>query len=97
MYISKPDLHPQLYLLGYPSFLITDFAFLLNSAVADEDDVLIVDSDEEPSSSTMDVSTETNSLKRKIQDTDASEAAPKRKRLGQQPVENDDDDIIALD
>lgn len=66
-------------------------------AVAEEDDVLIVDSDEEPSSSTMDVSTETGTLKRKLQDADTSEAAPKRKRLDQQPAENDDDDLIALD
>lgn len=65
--------------------------------MAEEDDVLIVDSDEEPSSSTMDVSTETSTLKRKLQDADTSEAAPKRKRLDQQPAENDDDDIIALD
>lgn len=63
----------------------------------EDDDVLIVDSDEEPSSSTMDVSTETSGLKRKLQDSDTSEAAPKRKRLDPQPAENDDDDIIALD
>lgn len=67
------------------------------SAVAEEDDLLIIDSDEEPSSSTMDVSTETSNLKRKLQDTDTSEAAHKRKRLDQQPAENDEDDIIALD
>ncbi|KAK2838344.1 hypothetical protein Q7C36_013158 [Tachysurus vachellii] len=66
-------------------------------AAAEEDDVLIVDSDEEPSSSTMDVSTETSNLKRKLPDTDASEAAPKRKRLDQQPAENDEDDLITLD
>ncbi|TTS49333.1 SUMO-activating enzyme subunit 2 [Bagarius yarrelli] len=64
---------------------------------AEEDDVLIVDSDEEPSSSTMDVSTETNNLKRKLPDSETNEAAPKRKRLDQQPAENDEDDIIALD
>lgn len=67
------------------------------SAVAEEDDLLIIDSDEEPSSSTMDVSTETSNLKRKLQDTDTSEAAPKRKRLDQQPDENEEDDVIALD
>lgn len=68
-----------------------------SAAAAEEDDVLIVDSDEEPSSSTMDVSTETSNLKRKLADTDANEAAPKRKRLDQQPAENDEDDLIALD
>lgn len=63
--------------------------------MAEENDVLIVDSDEEPSSSTMDISTETSNLKRKLQGADTSEAASKRKRLDQQPAE--DDDIIALD
>ncbi|XP_058253892.1 SUMO-activating enzyme subunit 2 isoform X2 [Hemibagrus wyckioides] len=66
-------------------------------AAAEEDDILLVDSDEEPSSSTMDVSTETSNLKRKLPDSDTSEAVPKRKRLDQQPAENDEDDIIALD
>lgn len=67
------------------------------AAAAEEDDILLVDSDEEPSSSTMDVSTETSNLKRKLPDSDTSEAVPKRKRLDQQPAENDEDDIIALD
>ncbi|XP_027023706.1 SUMO-activating enzyme subunit 2 [Tachysurus fulvidraco] len=66
-------------------------------AAAEEEDVLIVDSDEEPSSSTMDVSTETSNLKRKLPDAEANEAVPKRKRLDQQPAENDEDDLIALD
>lgn len=66
--------------------------------MADEDDVLIVELDEEPSSSTMDASTETSNLKRKLQDADTSEAVPKRKRLDRQPAgDDDDDDIIALD
>ncbi|XP_068115723.1 SUMO-activating enzyme subunit 2 [Hyperolius riggenbachi] len=65
------------------------------STAQDQDDVLIVDSDEEaPSSSNADVNMESNTLKRKMSDDEATSS--KRKRL--EPIEEqDDDDIIALD
>uniref|UniRef100_A0A3P8Y107 SUMO-activating enzyme subunit 2 n=1 Tax=Esox lucius TaxID=8010 RepID=A0A3P8Y107_ESOLU len=67
-----------------------------SNAPAEQDDVLIVDSDEEPSSSTMDVSTESGGLKRKLHDAETGEASAKRQRLDQATAD-DDDDIIALD
>lgn len=44
----------------------------------------------------MEVSPETSNRKRKHQDVETDDAAFKRKRVDQQPAE-DDDDIIALD
>ncbi|NP_001083988.1 ubiquitin like modifier activating enzyme 2 L homeolog [Xenopus laevis] len=65
------------------------------SKAQDQDDVLIVDSDEEsPSSSNADVGMESASLKRKLPDEEAV-SSTKRKRI-EPPVE-EDDDIIALD
>uniref|UniRef100_A0AAY4DMW2 SUMO-activating enzyme subunit 2 n=1 Tax=Denticeps clupeoides TaxID=299321 RepID=A0AAY4DMW2_9TELE len=60
----------------------------------DQDDVLIVDSDEEPSSSS-----DCGALKRKLLDAETGEAPAKRQRLSQQQhADNeDDDDLIALD
>ncbi|KAG8437410.1 hypothetical protein GDO86_008200 [Hymenochirus boettgeri] len=61
------------------------------SKAQDEDDVLIVDSEEEaPSSSNADVPMESASLKRKLSDEDTASNI-KKKRVEQ------DDDIIALD
>ncbi|KAM8946660.1 SUMO-activating enzyme subunit 2 isoform 2-T2 [Pelodytes ibericus] len=67
------------------------------SKAQDQDDVLIVDSDEEsPSSSNSDVNMEGASLKRKL--SDGEPASAKRKRLEEQaPPAEQDDDIIALD
>lgn len=76
------------------SFEIIHCLFLI--AAADDDDVLLVDSDEEPSSSNMETAPETSNRKRKHQDADTDDAASKRKRVDQQPAE-DNDDIIALD
>ncbi|CAB1323343.1 unnamed protein product [Coregonus sp. 'balchen'] len=62
---------------------------------AEQNDVLIVDSDEEePSSSAMDVSMESGGHKRKLHDAETGEASAKRQCLGQPSA---DDDIIALD
>lgn len=74
------------------------FSFLL-LAPAEQDDVLIVDSDEEePSSSTMDVRMESGGHKRKLHDAETGEASAKRQRLDQpSAADEDDDDIIALD
>lgn len=65
-------------------------------------DVLILESDdEEASSSTMDVATETaTGHKRKLQDEETGEASAKRQRVDQSAADtadDDDDDIIALD
>ncbi|KAK6320345.1 hypothetical protein J4Q44_G00094520 [Coregonus suidteri] len=70
-----------------------------SKAPAEQDDVLIVDSDEEePSSSTMDVSMESGGHKRKLHDAETGEASAKRQRLDQPSAgDEDDDDIIALD
>uniref|UniRef100_A0A4W5MVA9 SUMO-activating enzyme subunit 2 n=1 Tax=Hucho hucho TaxID=62062 RepID=A0A4W5MVA9_9TELE len=70
-----------------------------SKAPAEQDDVLIVDSDEEePSSSTMDVRMESGGHKRKLHDAETGEASAKRQRLDQpSAADEDDDDIIALD
>uniref|UniRef100_A0A6I8PP35 SUMO-activating enzyme subunit 2 n=1 Tax=Xenopus tropicalis TaxID=8364 RepID=A0A6I8PP35_XENTR len=65
------------------------------SKAQDQDDVLIVDSDEEsPSSSNADINMDSASLKRKLPEEETI-SSTKRKRL-EPPVE-EDDDIIALD
>ncbi|XP_063801798.1 SUMO-activating enzyme subunit 2 isoform X1 [Pseudophryne corroboree] len=65
------------------------------STALEQDDVLIVDSDEEsPSSSSADVNMESVSLKRKL--TDGDTVLRKKKRL-ELPADQDDDDIISLD
>ncbi|XP_018594778.1 SUMO-activating enzyme subunit 2 [Scleropages formosus] len=61
----------------------------------EKDDVLIVDSDEEPSSSTMEAAVEMGGVKRKLEDVETGGAGSKRKRLFELPI--NDDDIIALD
>ncbi|KAM9568346.1 SUMO-activating enzyme subunit 2-like isoform 1-T1 [Salvelinus alpinus] len=64
---------------------------------AEQNDILLVDSDEEaPSSSTMAVSMESGSHKRKLHDAETGEASAKRQHLSQ-PSADDDNDIIALD
>ncbi|XP_040266481.1 SUMO-activating enzyme subunit 2 [Bufo bufo] len=63
------------------------------STAQEQDDVLIVDSDEESPSSSADVNMETVTLKRKLTDEDA--VSNKRKRVEAPPEQ--DDDIIALD
>ncbi|KAM9301555.1 SUMO-activating enzyme subunit 2 [Gastrophryne carolinensis] len=65
------------------------------STAPEQDDVLLVDSDEEaePSSSNADVAMESSALKRKMADDDG--VGSKRKRGN--PAEEEDDDIIALD
>uniref|UniRef100_A0A8C7IKR7 SUMO-activating enzyme subunit 2 n=1 Tax=Oncorhynchus kisutch TaxID=8019 RepID=A0A8C7IKR7_ONCKI len=70
-----------------------------SKAPAEQDDVLIVDSDEEePSSSTMDVRMESGGHKRKLHDAETGEASAKRQRLDQPlAADEEDDDIIALD
>uniref|UniRef100_A0A673WUB9 SUMO-activating enzyme subunit 2 n=1 Tax=Salmo trutta TaxID=8032 RepID=A0A673WUB9_SALTR len=70
-----------------------------SKAPAEQDDVLIVDSDEEePSSSTMDVRMDSGGHKRKLHDAETGEASAKRQRLDQpSAADEDDDDIIALD
>ena len=77
-------------------FLLISFLLL---APAEQDDVLIVDSDEEePSSSTMDVRMESGGHKRKLHDAETGEASAKRQRLDQPlAADEEDDDIIALD
>uniref|UniRef100_A0A4W5P558 SUMO-activating enzyme subunit 2 n=1 Tax=Hucho hucho TaxID=62062 RepID=A0A4W5P558_9TELE len=68
-----------------------------SKAPAEQNDVLIVDSDEEElSSSTMDVRMESGGHKRKLHDAETGEASAKRQRLSQ-PSADDDDDIIVLD
>nr|XP_023697421.1 SUMO-activating enzyme subunit 2 isoform X1 [Paramormyrops kingsleyae] len=67
-----------------------------SKAPAEQDDVLIVDSDEEPSSSATDVAAEPGGHKRKLQDAETGEGRSKRKRL-EEPATSADDDIIALD
>lgn len=69
---------------------------LSQPAPAEQDDVLIVDSDEEPSSSATDVAAEPGGHKRKLQDAETGEGRSKRKRLAE-PATSADDDIIALD
>uniref|UniRef100_A0AAZ3SLZ9 Uncharacterized protein n=1 Tax=Oncorhynchus tshawytscha TaxID=74940 RepID=A0AAZ3SLZ9_ONCTS len=70
-----------------------------SKAPAEQDDVLIVDSDEEePSSSTMDVRMESGGHKRKLHDAETGETSSKRQRLDQPlAADAEDDDIIALD
>ncbi|KAG8562432.1 hypothetical protein GDO81_015675 [Engystomops pustulosus] len=63
------------------------------STAPEQDDVLIVDSDEESPSSSSDVSMETVTLKRKLPDEEA--VSNKRKRM--EPSAEQEDDIIALD
>ncbi|XP_064808874.1 SUMO-activating enzyme subunit 2-like [Oncorhynchus masou masou] len=53
-----------------------------SNAPAEQDDVLIVDSDE-PSSSTMDVRMESGGHKRKLHDAETGKASAKRQRLDQ--------------
>uniref|UniRef100_A0A8C7N7J3 SUMO-activating enzyme subunit 2 n=1 Tax=Oncorhynchus kisutch TaxID=8019 RepID=A0A8C7N7J3_ONCKI len=68
-----------------------------SEAPAEQNDILLVDSDEEvPSSSTMAVSMESGGHKRKLHDAETGEASAKRQHLSQ-PSADDDNDIIALD
>ncbi|XP_041077703.1 SUMO-activating enzyme subunit 2-like isoform X1 [Polyodon spathula] len=66
------------------------------SKAQDQDDVLIVDSDEEPSSSSTDVNMEGPSLKRKLEEGEES-VRSKRMRTDPPAAQEEDDDIIALD
>ncbi|XP_035646777.1 SUMO-activating enzyme subunit 2-like isoform X2 [Oncorhynchus keta] len=68
-----------------------------SEAHAEQNDILLVDSDEEaPSSSTLAVSMESGGHKRKLHDAETGEASAKRQHLSQ-PSADDDNDIIALD
>uniref|UniRef100_A0A673Y9M1 SUMO-activating enzyme subunit 2 n=1 Tax=Salmo trutta TaxID=8032 RepID=A0A673Y9M1_SALTR len=68
-----------------------------SKAPAEQNEVLLVDSDEEePSSSTMAVRMESRGHKRKLHDAETGEASAKRQHLSQ-PSADDDIDIIALD
>lgn len=63
------------------------------SSAQEQDDVLIVDTDDESPSGSADVSMETVTLKRKLPEDEP--VSNKRKRL--EPLAKQDDDIIALD
>lgn len=63
------------------------------SSAQEQDDVLIVDTDDESPSGSADVSMETVTLKRKLPENEP--VSNKRKRL--EPLAKQDDDIIALD
>ncbi|MBN3306801.1 SAE2 enzyme, partial [Amia calva] len=93
---DAPDKAPQPS-VSEPAKSITngsDEAQPSTSKASEQDDVMIVDSDEEPSSSTADLPSEGSGQKRKLEEPEA-EGSVKRKRL-EQPADGDDD-IIALD
>lgn len=72
------------------------------SAPAEDNDIMIIESDEEEGLSNRSSATVSSGTKRKHSDAEAGETSTKRPRTEKAsaaaaPTDNDDDDIIALD